>query len=97
MKSELGSTKLHELIQEKWDRDFERSEERWINYLGKMGFRKTKIEFVPSSTPEGHRAYNISPPDHDGVFFVLDPMDPLYFLSVPQELALKIMTLGAFP
>jgi hypothetical protein len=95
----MGCTKLHALLHEKWEKVFEqhRSLQKWAEYINETGFRTTKIVYAPGRTPEGGVAYLMQFPDHEDVFFVLDPMSKLHLISVPQELALKILTLGAFP
>lgn len=98
MTSKLGPPRLHELLQEKWERVFNRhgSTQKWAEYLEDMGFRSTKITYAPSKTPEGP-AYLMQFPDHEDVFFVLDPLTSLHLISIPQEVAFKVLTLGGFP
>jgi len=106
MTSGMGSTKLHELFQERWKRDFRTVDvdhdryanaHRWLEYLERMGLRRTKVAFVPDPTPEGYPAYTMQFPDHEDSFFVLDPMDCLHLISVPKELALRALALEHLP
>lgn len=99
MNSEMGCAKLHALLNEKWERIFEqhRSLQKWVEYINEMGFRMTKIVYAPDPTPEGGVAYLIQFPDHEDVFFVLEPLSKLHLISIPQEVAFKVLALGGFP
>lgn len=99
MNSEMGCTKLHALLNEKWERFFEnhRSLQKWSEYIDEMGFRITKIVYALDPTPEGRIAYAMQFPDHEDVFFVLDPLSKLYLISIPKEVAFKVLALGGFP
>jgi hypothetical protein len=99
MKSRMGCTKLHALLHEKWEMVFQRQQsvQKWSEYIEEMGFRTTRITYAYETTPEGRPSYVMQFPDHNDVFFVLDPLTRLHWVSIPQELALKVMILGGFP
>jgi hypothetical protein len=95
MNSEMGSTKLHQLLEEKWEKVFGqyRSLQKWAEYINEMGFKTTRIVYAP----DGHAAYAMKFPDHEDVFFVLDPLSKLHLISIPKEVAFKVLALGGFP
>jgi len=99
MNSKMGCTKLHALLNEKWEKVFEqhRSLQKWAEYINEMGFRTTRITYAYEITPEGRPSYVMQFPDHNDVFFVLDPLSKLHWVSIPQEVAVKVLTLGGFP